>query len=188
MTKLSKREVTLLIILVIALCGALYYNFVLKPYLAKNVTISTKTIEVNKSLNDFKAKSNAILALEANIKAIEDEMAPKFKTVLDSIDRPAIIVMLDKNLQPQATNITLQFSPAYEDLKSNYITTVEASFQCTQEGFKQILSNLKTAAYVNRVIKSSLTIADPNTDSCNASISIEILTVAVLPTGTKLAN
>lgn len=188
MTKLSKREINLLAILLIALCGALYYNFVLKSYFTKSAAMVVKTSEVRTSINDSKAKSASILMLDKNIKEIQDTMAQKFSTVLDSIDRPAIIVMLDKSLLPQATSVTLGFDPSYQDLKSNYITSVEATFQCTEEGFRQILTKLKTAAYVNRVVASSLLVTDPASDMCNASISIEILTSSVLPTKTVLAG
>ena len=188
MTKLSKRETTLLVILLIALCGALYYNFVLKTYFAKSANIVLKTGEVMASLNDSKAKTASIMMLDKNIKEMQDAMAQKSATVLDSIDRPAIIVMLDKILLPQATNITLGFSSAYQDLKSNYITTVEVTFQCTGQEFRQILTKLKAATYVNRVVASSLMIVDPASDTCNAAISIEILTSSVKPTKTVLAG
>ena len=182
MTKLSKRETTLLVLLLIALCGALYYNFITKPYFAKRVDIVVKTSEVRASINDSKAKFASILMLDKNIKDIQDKMGQKFSKVLDSIDRPAIIVMLGKTLRPQATNITLGFPSSYQDLKSNYITTVETTFQCTQDGFRQILSNLATAAYINRVVTASLILTDPESGICSASASIEILTSSVLPT------
>ena len=185
MTKLSKREKTLLIILLIALCGALYYNFVLKTYLAKNEEINIKINDTRTALNDSKLKAASILLVDQKMKLINDEMASKFEKVLDSIDRPAIIVMMDKVLLPQATNISFGFSPAYQELKSNYITTVEVSFQCTQDGFFQILSKLRTAEYVNRVITSSLKISDPNTGVCEGSISVDVLTKSIIPTRTE---
>ena len=188
MTKLSKREITLLILLVIALCGALYYNFVLKAFFNQTAIINAEMIEVTKTINDSKAKSASILTLDKSIKTIQDEMTAKFRPVLDSIDRPAIIVMLNKNLASQAANITYQFSPTFQDLKSNYITTVQATFQCTQAGFTQILLNLKAAEYVNRVITASYAVADPNTDSCEASVAIEILTGSLQPSKTSLAG
>ncbi len=188
MTKLSKRESVLLVLLLIALCGALYYNFILKPYLAKSVDIALKTGEVRVSISDSKAKSAATALLDKSIKDIQDKMGQKFEKVLDSIDRPAIIVMLSKTMRPHASNITLGFPPSYQDLKSNYITTVETTFQSTEDGFQRILTNLETAAYINRVIKASLILTDPEAGICSASVSIEILTSSVLPTKTVLAE
>jgi hypothetical protein len=188
MSKLSKRETTLLVILIIALCGALYYNFVFKSYLATSSDIDVEKIDVSQSVSDLKMKYASIQMLDKNIKAIQDEMAPKFETVLESIDRPSIIVMLEKCLYPQATNVTYQFSPSYDNLNSNFITSVQVSFQCTPQGFRQILMNLRSADHVNRVLSSSLVLADPVTTESDASITIEILTKSVLPTGTSLGS
>ena len=188
MSKLSKRETTLLVILVIALCGALYYNFVFKAYLATSSDIDLEKVDVTQSVSDLKMKYASIQMLDKNIKDIEDEMAPKFEKVLESIDRPTIIVMLEKCLYPQASSVTYQFSPSYDNLQSNFITSVQVSFKCTPQGFRQILVNLRSADHVNRVISSSMVLADPVTSESDASITIEILTNSVLPTGTTLGS
>ena len=185
MTNLSKREGVMVIVLSIAICGALYYNLVFKPFLAKNEEISTRITDTQTTLNDFKVKKASIIAVDKKLLVINTEMGENLERVLDSIDNPGIIVMLNKILPPIANTITLGFSPSYKDLGNSYITTVETSFLCNQEGFRQILENLSKSEYENRVINSYLKVVDPVTNSCEARISIEILTKSIIPTKTE---
>lgn len=184
MTKLSKREIVLVIILFIAISCAVYYNFVFNPYLVKSDEITIKMSDTQTKLNDYKLKKASTKTVNSKMEVIKADLGSKLNRVLDSIDNPAIIVMLRKTLPPSATSTILGFSPTYQDLKNNYVTTVEVSFKCNQEGFVKVLTNLSTADYVNRVINSSLTVTDPLTNACDARISIEILTKSITPTKT----
>lgn len=194
MTSLSKREIGLLIFLLIALSLAGYYNFVLKPYFNDSDKITSEIMEANDSLNDLKMKTAATLMVDKKIVDIQDEIGKNLDKVLDSIDNPAIIVMLTKTLPPHAVNPNYSFSPSYKELNGTYLITVEATFQCTADGFKQVLTNLKNAKYLNRVITSSFTIQATNTTgnatgaaagTGDARVSIEILTKSITPTNTE---
>lgn len=184
MTKLSKREFVLLVILFIAISGAAYYNFVLRPYYAASDEIDVQTAECQTAINDAIAKKTAIDLTDTKIKAIEDEMSNKLKNVLDSIDRPAIIVLLNKTLAPKATEIIYAFSPAYQELESNYITTVEISCKCTQGDFLGILADLRAAKPITRVLVSSIRVVDSTTDICDTTITLDVLTTSITPTNT----
>lgn len=182
MIKLSKREIVLVVVLFIAISIAMYYNFVFKPYVAKSDEVALKISDTQSSLSDLKLKKASTNMINGKIEVIKTDLGVKLNRVLDSIDNPAIIVMLRKTLPPSATSTVLGFSPTYKDLKNNYVTIVEVSFKCNQEGFVKVLTNLSTTDYVNRVINSTLTVVDPVTNLCDARISIEILTKSITPT------
>lgn len=182
MSNLSKREIGLLVVLLIAVCIAIYYNFVLKPYFADSEALRIETNDCRSAINDAKLKKASILKIDQDMKAIQTDMDQKLSNVLDSIDRPAMIVLLSKTLLPYVTSSTITFSPVYQELGSNYITTIEASFQCTNEGFIRILSNLRTAKPITRVVTSSIKLFDGTNGNCDAKIMIEIITSSIIPT------
>lgn len=185
MNNLSKREIVLLSILFVAILGAVYYNFVLKPFLADREEINMQIDDCQTAISNAKMKTAAIASVEKQMEDINAAMGDKLANVLDSIDRPAIIVLLEKTIYPEAENSTLSFSPDYRELGSNYITTVTASFSCTGKEFLQILTKLRTNIPISRVVESSLRIVNEATGECEASITIEVLTTSIVPTNTE---
>ncbi len=182
MTNLSKREIGLLVVLILAICGGVYYNFVLTPYFNSSADIDLKITDARSKLNDLKLKKASITMVDKKIADINKTIGQGLEHVLGSIDNAAIIVMLGKTLPPEAKETNIGFSSSYQDLKSSYITTVDISFTCTQDGFNKILDNLKNAQYINRVVVSSLNVSDTN--GWEGKISIEILAKTVTPTNT----
>lgn len=184
MTNLSKREVVLLGVLFIAVCGALYFNFIFRPYLDKSDALGVEIEDCRTQINDSKLKKASIAMIDQKMDVIETEMKDKLKNVLDSIDNPAIIVMLNKNVAPLATNVTYSFSSTYKELGSNYITSVEVSFDSTEAKLLTILTNLRKATPVTRVETSAINVTDPATGVCKVTITVEYITASVTPTKT----
>ncbi len=185
MSSLSKREIILLILLFIAIIGAIYYNVVLKPYFNNDVALDAQITDVNTSINDARQKAAVIEIINGKIKDIRTDMDQKFTNVLDSIDNPAIIVLLNKTVYPEAADPTFTFSPAYTDLGNNYITTVVAAFQCKKDDFGKILAKLRSTMPISRVTNASIQVVDEATKNCEATISINILTSSLVPTNTE---
>ncbi|MHB8962685.1 MAG: hypothetical protein ACYC5K_05980 [Saccharofermentanales bacterium] len=185
MTSLTKREVTLLVVLFIAISGAIYYNFVLKPYLADKEAMDIEMTDSRTAINEAKLKKASIKMVEDKMAVIQEDMDQKLATVLDSIDRPAIIVLLDKTLFPEASNSVFTFLPDYQELGSNYITTAEITFDCTPDEFLEILSRLRAAIPVSRVATSSLRKLEDDTGDFEAMITLEVLTRSITPTNTE---
>ncbi|MHB1483953.1 MAG: hypothetical protein ACYCYI_04760 [Saccharofermentanales bacterium] len=184
MKKLTTREIVLLIILVIAIVGAGYYNIIFKPYLADNEEISAKIDEVKSDVNALKLKKASIKMIDDKIAGINNEMKDEFAHMLYSIDNASILMMFTKTLPPSATLTEITFHPDYQDLQNSYITTIDVNFRCNRAGFSTVLRNLKNAVYTNRVIKSNLKATTPGVDAYDASISVEFITKSVIPTKT----
>ncbi|MHB1454466.1 MAG: hypothetical protein ACYCYM_11005 [Saccharofermentanales bacterium] len=185
MTNLSKREITLLLVLFIAISGAVYYNFVLKPYLADKESMNIEMTDAKTAISDAKMKKATIRSVDAKIAVIQTDMDQKLATVLDSIDRPAIIVLLNKTIYPEAKNSTITFAPEYTELGSNYITTADITFQCTAAEFATILTRLRTNIPISRVAASTLTALADGSVNYDATITLEILTKSITPTNTE---
>lgn len=182
MSKLSKREIVMLTVLIIAIISAGYYNFIFKPFQADAEEISLKINETKSTLSDLKLKKATIKMIDEKIVNINNEMKQKFDHMLYSIDNAAILVMLNKTLPPFATLSDITFASEYQDLKFCYITTINVTFKCDRAGFIKVLTNINNADYVNRIIGSKLSITDPASGACDASVSIEILAKSLIPT------
>ena len=185
MTNLTKREVGLLVVLFIAISIAVYYNFVLRPYLDNKDAIDIEMTDSRTAINEAKLKKASIKMIDDKMAVIQTDMDQKLDTVLDSIDRPAIIVLLSKTIYPEATESTITFSPAYTELGSNYITTADISFHCTAEEFTTILTRLRTNIPISRVATSTLTVLEDGSGDYDAMIILEILTRSITPTNTE---
>ena len=176
MKNLSRRELTMIIALFVVLVFAAYYNFFFSGYLDDNANLDADIASVRSQVNDAKLKSVAILQTEAKIEQINTEIAEFDENTLPGLDRPELIRMLDRSIYPYITGSQITFVTSYRDLGSNYVFTVDISFQSQLEDYTTILSSLQGESIINRVVNSSLAITDPETGAVSVRIAMEVLT------------
>ena len=176
MKNLTKREAVMLIVLVIVLALAGYYNFFLKGHLERNLNVDDEVRTTIGAINDAKLKQAAIQITEKSIEEIGLEIAEYSENVLPGLDRPEILRMLDRSIYPYITNSVISFSSSYTELGSNYIFNVIVSFQTKRADYIVILEKLREEKMVSRVVTSSMALIDVGSDEATCSITLEFLT------------
>lgn len=187
MKGLSKREAGLLAVLFVVLTLAGYYNFFLKGYLEKSSILSTQISDAKTSISDSKVVFSAIVLIDKKIEELKTSIGEYSNDLLPGLDRPEIIRILDAAAYPYLSNSTITFNLSQKELGINSVYTVVMSFKTTKENFIAILENLRNVNLVNRVITSSLSIDNPETNESSAMILLEVLT-GNKPTGSFKAN
>lgn len=181
MGKLSKREKGLLVVLVIAVAGLLYYNFILKDFIETYGNIGTQIKDTETKIQDLRLKKSSITMIDEKIDDLSAECQVDSDRVLDFIDRPKIIMALNKTISPYGDNINYQFPMTYVTLQDNFVTTAEISFKSTVEDFEKILNSLRNLEYINKITNASVSSVDPVSGNSDIRMEVEILTKDIYP-------
>ncbi|MDD4188724.1 MAG: hypothetical protein PHX37_01390 [Eubacteriales bacterium] len=176
MKGLSKREAVMLAVLFAVLTLAGYYNFFLKEYIEKNDLVTAQIAEAKTEISDSKVVQSAIILIDKKIEELTKSIGEYSNELLPGLDRPEIIRILDTAAYPYLSGSTVTFDLSQKEMGTNSIYTVVISFKTTKDNFMTILENLRDANLVNRVITSSLSIDNAETDECSAMILLEVLT------------
>ncbi len=181
MSKLSKREKGLLVILLITVAGVIYYSFVLKDFLSDYRNLDLQITNTRNMIQDYKLKNTSVKMIDDNLDKLHEEIDGNLDKVLEGIDRPEILRMLSRKFSVLDEQPFYRFPAGYITLKENYIVTVEADFIASEEQFMNILNSFKKAEYVNRILSASYISGDSSADKGSARIDIEILTRGLIP-------
>ncbi|MDD2393745.1 MAG: hypothetical protein PHV88_06780, partial [Eubacteriales bacterium] len=74
MSKLSKREKGLLIVLLIALTGMIYYNFVLKDFISEYTSVNAEIADTQVRISDSKQKETSIRMVDEKLEQLHMEI------------------------------------------------------------------------------------------------------------------
>jgi hypothetical protein len=177
MKGLSKREVFMLMSLLLILSLAAYYQFYLKDILTEYAFISEERSDTINQINDAKVKQKGIDISEQKIMEIRRDLGEYDGTPLESFDRPVILRMLNTAVCPYVSDCSIAFSSGYRDEVTHHIYTVDLTFATTKNGFYTVLENLKKESLVNRVIETTLRLVGQETQTFQAGIAVEIMVV-----------
>jgi len=176
MKNITKRELTLIVVLSVVIILAAYYNFFLKGNMDKSSSLDIETGDVRSALNDAKLKTAAVKQTQEKIDLLNVEIEEFQEFILPGLDRPELIRLFDRSLYPYITDSVVTFTSTYRDLGPNYVYVINLSFNTQQENFTKILENLKNEKILNRVVSSNITIIDYENSIISVGMSIEILT------------
>jgi len=182
---LTKREVYLLVILVVLLMGAAYYNFILKGFLENYFELNARIVSTGATLQEARRMTLAIDKAKEEIDEADEKIKAYEIVILPGFDRPVLIDMFNKNIYPYSEEISVSFPTSPDEMNSFYVQKVGFNFITDKANFQRILNNLKNEKISNRVIDSfiSIPLADEideddlvNEEVYNVRITIEILT------------
>ncbi|MFA6736673.1 MAG: hypothetical protein WCR87_07125 [Saccharofermentanales bacterium] len=181
MSKLSKREKGLLIVLLIALTGMIYYNFVLKDFISEYTLVNAEIADTQVRISDSKQKETSIRMVDEKLEQLHMEIDNDLNKVLGWVNRPEIIRMLDSAMAGIVSDPSYYFPAGYITLPGNHITTVEVVFNGTEDQTRNVLKALGRTDYVNRVLIAEFRYTNNEEGSGSARLEIEILTRDLLP-------
>ncbi len=181
MSRLSKREKVLLVLLLVALAGLLYYNFVLKSFIEDNNALNLEIESKQALIQDYKLKDASVKMIDERLAKLHEETDDILGRVLTGIDRSEILKMLGEAVGSVCNDPDYLFIPGYVTVKESSITTVEVTFTCSENQLRTILRNLQNTRYVNRVTTAAFGISDRVNGTGTARIDIELLAHGTIP-------
>ena len=147
---ISKREKTLIIIVLALAVVCVYYIFFLKPYMDQigdlNIERTTKSIEVGSG----EQTSGQIATLENQIAVLKDDIGAYSENIAQGFDQPPVLVYLEETVDKSAKKMMFAFGRIKQVGQMN-ICPVTVTMVSSYEGLKEILDELASETMVIRV-------------------------------------
>ncbi len=184
--KISKREIVLLFALFAIICGFLYYRMYFTPKMQEieNEDLEIEVLETN--LRDIGIKAAVLEKLRVNLDEQRQEAGEKMSGVAEAIDQPDMLMMISEQIEGLSADSVYIFSRDYEQMEDCRKCSVEVMFRTNYESLRQILNNLGTSRFENRIVICNLSEAkaseldDYNID---AQLFVEFFTFGGSPSG-----
>lgn len=150
--KLSKREIVLLFVAVIALAGFLYYTYSYKPYQEEAARLEA-TIEEQRQMLDLEKLEKTQIATQARqIDELTAELEGQLESIPTGVDEPALLVFLEGAVSDLSTNHNIEFLVETRSLGYCQINTVNMSMSTSYPNLLTMLRRLENAPYRNRIL------------------------------------
>ncbi len=148
---MTKREKTLVLILLVLIVICAYWLLFLNPYIEDMKTLKTKTEEKQTELYN---KSQQQLKNDELIKSLsgkEQQVADLSAGIAHGYDQPAILVYLEKTVKEHADKQTFAFG---ETRQTGLMIAcpVTVTMQSSYDGLKSVLSELADGEFFVKVI------------------------------------
>lgn len=174
--KLSKRELALLIIMLVIAAGALYYTQFYTPVSNEIADLKQKADSLAIQVMDAKTKSSKIPEIEAQLETLEQEFVDLTRNFLTGWDEPVLLVHLEDLIGDMAekTSISLSTGKA-EDYFSDGM--LDLTLNTDYNSLKAIINALETSNYFNKPIAINISSSGEGTDALNVSLSLRFFTL-----------
>lgn len=156
MKKLSKKEIVLLLILAVLIIGALYYNYILMPYL-------DKISDVKKNISTAKAEMEILTIHNRNLLKAKDEVerlkAGLSGTLSDipiGIDEAQLLVLCSRAIDDLGDNTVYNFDADVVQYEFYQINNVSVQLSTNYNNLLEILANFRDLENRNRITDLSI--------------------------------
>lgn len=169
--KLTKREKVLLVILIIAVIGALYYSFFLKSYLEEMSELKDNISRLNSSVMQYESKSGMLEAMESKVSELEKDVNEYVEENLAMGYDPAkILIYLQELLTGDgAEQMILELGEPVED-KFYYAVDIRVNFTAEYSNAKKIIDKIENSQYRQFISYVEFNQDGPGDEENNASV------------------
>jgi len=140
--KLSKRELGLLVLLLVFAVGALYYTQFYTPMSKQLTDLASKSQNLTIQITDAKSRISKIPDVESQINELENEFDNLKEKFLDGWDEPVLMVYLEDLIGDLAEKTTIYFDRNSPDKLYNS-GTIRISLNTSYQNFKSVISKLE---------------------------------------------
>lgn len=166
---MTKREKTLIIIVLILAVFFVYYMYFLQPCLKEldalgsDKTNKTQIISTNEQIQE------KLTEIDKRITDGENEIKNYSGNILSDFDQPSVLVYLSDIVSKYGTKLTITFEQV-SDVTAIKVNKVMVSMYATHEGLKSILKALDEGEYYLKV--TGITATSNNQDETAAITSL----------------
>lgn len=147
---ISKRERTLITIVLILAVIAAYYVFFLKPYIDDFGELSSQRTTKSVDLETKTMQQAQVDKLDEQIAGLTEEIESTIANIPQGFDQPPMLVYLEETVNTHAQKIAFTFKHPEMDGQMT-ITPVTISMYSSYDGLKAILQEFSSGKYVIRV-------------------------------------
>ncbi|HOB20765.1 MAG TPA: hypothetical protein PK830_01900 [Candidatus Atribacteria bacterium] len=174
--KLSKRELGLLVLLLVFAVGALYYTQFYTPMSKQLTDLASKSQNLTIQITDAKSRISKIPDVESQINELENEFDNLKEKFLDGWDEPVLMVYLEDLIGDLAEKTTIYFDRNSPDKLYNS-GTIRISLNTSYQNFKSVISKLENGLLYNVPSSVSLDYSDDSDKSLKADLILKFYTL-----------
>lgn len=146
---ISKREKTLIIIVLLLAVLCMYYMFFLKPYMDEMNTLSTDMSSKEISVNTNEQIKSKLGNLEEDISEMESQIE-SYSGVTYGFDQPSVLRYLADTINEYASKIMFRFEDITQ-IGQLQVCNVTATMNGTYDGLKNVLKSINEGKYFIKV-------------------------------------
>ncbi|MDD3242711.1 MAG: hypothetical protein PHD32_03175 [Eubacteriales bacterium] len=182
MTKITKRETALLLVLLIAAAGFLYYQFFYVGFRTKLTAAQDELDRAKQTLQVLEQKEKIVQQQRSELEALQSSAQTTLSSVLPAFDQPLVLDELRRIAEPLCASYDLDFQIQSTPLEYGSVESVTLTAYTNYADLKLLLGDLAACPYVNRTVVASLSNneADPGqlgSDPLYCQLQIEFLTL-----------
>ncbi|HZK34731.1 MAG TPA: hypothetical protein VFD33_05415 [Bacillota bacterium] len=148
--KLSRRELFLLISVLVIAAGALYYTQFFTPIKEDISTLQDESDELMVQINNLKMQNNRIPALKEDLSTLEQDFEELTTSFLKGWDEPLLLVYLENMIGNTAVKDRTMFY--LSDPREYYSSgTIDLELTTDYHSLKDIIVELENAPYYNKI-------------------------------------
>lgn len=174
--RLSKRELSLLVLMLILAVGALYYTQFYTPMNKQLTDLASRSQNLSIQITDVKSKINNISDIESKINELDHEFNSLKEKFLDGWDEPVLMVYLEDLIGDSAVKSQVDFDRNAPDELYNS-GTIKLSLNTNYHSFKSIISKLENGLLYNVPSSVYLDYLNDEEDGLRAEVFLSFYTL-----------
>ena len=143
---MTKREKTLLFVVLLLAVVAAYYMLVLKPYIDESGELSTEKTEKQALVDKTELQEKAIAEFDLKIADLEEQLKNYSVDISTGFDQPPVLVYLEDTVNASAQKVMFSFQEPRE-VGQVEVCAVTVNMVSTYSGLKDILNTFSNDAY-----------------------------------------